>query len=277
MFMQELAREGKSWFGSFLHRGTMSSSSTTLGVRIYWRRIETAQFAKRPFPTWHSSSRTSLSNASLATVPRGNALRKRNQPTNCYPTRLRECIDLRDLSIDRFFHRGFGRWLRNRSSEIGEKKYRNTRMYNFLFSTFLRETSVLNCLTIFYFSNSHSIESHEIKFPWRIELIVLSRLRSCRSHVDLNLIEFRCISEDGDHVGKIILSNCTSSENLFLPSFPLSFFLPFPSTIYQCDENCLDLPYIHVIGNACLRRVQYIVYRSPHILYLVSGYRVIAR
>lgn len=147
-----------------------------------------------------------------------------------------------------------------------------------IFSTFLRETSVLNCLTIFYFSNSHSIESHEIKFPWRIELIVLSRLRSCRSHVDLNLIEFRCISEGGDHVGKIILSNCTSSENLFLPSFPLSFFLSFfPSTIYQCDENCLDLPYIHVIGNACLRRVQYIVYRSPHILYLVSGYRVIAR
>lgn len=133
MFMQELAREGKSWFGSFLHRGTMSSSSTTLGVRIYWRRIETAQFAKRPFPTWHSSSRTSLSNASLATVPRGNALRKRSQPTNCYPTRLRECIDLRDLSIDRFFHRGFGRWLRNRSSEIGEKKYRNTRMRNFLY------------------------------------------------------------------------------------------------------------------------------------------------
>ena len=45
--------------------------------------------------------------------------------------------------------------------------------------------------------------------------------------MDLNLIEFRCISEGGDHVGKIILSNCTSSENLFLPSFPLSFFLSF--------------------------------------------------
>lgn len=97
---------------AFLQRGTMSSSSTTLGVRILApHRAASRRHSKTTLSNlaFFLLFRTPLSLASLATVSRGNVLRKRNQPTNCCPIRCASAnADLRDLSIGRFF-RGFDR------------------------------------------------------------------------------------------------------------------------------------------------------------------------
>lgn len=119
MFMQELAREER------LDSGFRPSCSVEQcrpvqrhSVYVYWRRIaphrdDTVRKTTLSNLAFFLLFRTPLSLASLATVSRGNVLRKRNQPTNCCPTRCASAnADLRDLSIGRFF-RGFDRWLRN--------------------------------------------------------------------------------------------------------------------------------------------------------------------
>lgn len=199
MFMQELAREER------LDSGFRPSCSVEQcrpvqrhSMYVYWRRIaphrdDTVRKTTLSNLAFFLLFRTPLSLASLATVSRGNVLRKRNQPTNCCPTRCASAnADLRDLSIGRFF-RGFDRWLRNceRGGDVISLFFSKKSLQSFLNLSFLesRDPKLHEQVVVI----EHSSPVNRVISE---SYIACARgLRSSRSHVDSNLIEFHCISK----------------------------------------------------------------------------------
>lgn len=105
---------------------------------------------------------------------------------------------------------------------------------------------------------------------------------SINCHIWLRVVlgqSFRCPSDQQkwSHVDDLTNSRLVTFWEVRLP-FIAS--LSYKASISVQWWELLDLPHIHVIDNACrlARMIQLcIVCRSPHILYPVSGYRIITR